>query len=218
MENFDDAKYKLELLRMSRELLNEEYINKRAEDHNKWVADADVAWKTQGIKLPYPAFAPYPKESEIVSKALTLYNFLKSSSDQKPGMMTDNNGKIYPTAGTELTKREIESVAKIKKPVIPPMVIDSPWATYLSVNVETTTNANSSISTISEEPTVRESESEPEVEDVGEETTNLVSNVAESKPLFALTENQPVNPDSGFEKAKNSIAPWFKKLNNKGTN
>ena len=53
-------KTKLEVLKMARELLNEEYINRRAEDHNRWIAECDVAWKTKGIKLAYPPFAPYP--------------------------------------------------------------------------------------------------------------------------------------------------------------
>ena len=46
------AKHRMEVLRMARQLLNEEYINKRAEDHNRWLAESDVAWRTKGIKLP----------------------------------------------------------------------------------------------------------------------------------------------------------------------
>jgi hypothetical protein len=75
--NADESRYRLEILKMARELLNEEYINRRAEDHNKWLADCDVAWRTQGIKLPYPPFAPYPSEAEILAKAASLYNFVE---------------------------------------------------------------------------------------------------------------------------------------------
>jgi hypothetical protein len=76
MANMDNTNQKLELLKMARQLLNEEYINRRAEDHNAWLANCDEAWRTRRIKLPYPPFAPYPTEEQIVAKALTLYTFV----------------------------------------------------------------------------------------------------------------------------------------------
>jgi hypothetical protein len=82
--NADESRYRLEILKMARELLNEEYINRRAEDHNKWLAECDVAWKTRGIKLPYPPFAPYPSESEILAKATSLYNFVEEKPKAAP--------------------------------------------------------------------------------------------------------------------------------------
>ena len=206
MENLDDAKYKLELLRMARELLNEEYINKRAEDHNKWVADADVAWKTQGIKLPYPPFAPYPKESEIVAKALTLYNFLKSSSEKPAGMIS--NVTVLPTASTELTKREIESVAKITKTTEIPIVVDSPWATYLNPdnNSNLITDSNASTSNIS---------SDVKQDDVGSTEFKLSENnveINETKPLFSSKESQSkLSEKLDSLTAKTSMTSWFKK-------
>lgn len=78
--NIEDSRHRFEALKMARELLNEEYINRRAEDHNKWIAECDVAWKTKGIKLPYPAFAPYPSEAEILARASTLYSFISSKA------------------------------------------------------------------------------------------------------------------------------------------
>lgn len=206
MENLDDAKYKLELLRMARELLNEEYINKRAEDHNKWVADADVAWKTQGIKLPYPPFASYPKESEIVAKALTLFNFLKSSSEKPAGMIS--NVTVLPTASTELTKREIESVAKITKTTEIPIVVDSPWATYLNTenNSNLVTDSNASTSNIS---------SDVKQDDVGSTEFKLSENnveINETKPLFSSKESQSkLSEKLDSLTAKTSMTSWFKK-------
>lgn len=75
------AKHRMEVLRMARQLLNEEYINRRAEDHNKWLADSDVAWRTKGIKLPYPPFAPYPTEAQILAKAKELIGFVVKEED-----------------------------------------------------------------------------------------------------------------------------------------
>jgi hypothetical protein len=211
MESLEDAKYKLELLRMARELLNEEYINRRAEDHNKWVADADVAWKTQGIKLPYPPFAPYPKESEIVTKALTLFNFLKSSSGQSAGMITDSGGNILPTASTELTKREIESVVKITKTTAIPVVVDNPWDTYLNPN-NSVTDSNASTSNISSEIKQDVESTSSESSDVQSLVSDTDSEIINSKPLFASIDNQSkLSEKLDSIKTKNSMTSWFKK-------
>lgn len=75
------AKHRMEVLRMARQLLNEEYINRRAEDHNRWLAESDVAWRTKGIKLPYPPFAPYPTEAQILAKARDLIGFVVKEED-----------------------------------------------------------------------------------------------------------------------------------------
>ena len=75
------AKHRMEVLRMARQLLNEEYINRRAEDHNRWLAESDVAWRTKGIKLPYPPFAPYPTEAQILAKAQELIGFVVKEED-----------------------------------------------------------------------------------------------------------------------------------------
>lgn len=61
---------------MARQMLNEQYINQRAEDHNRWLAEADVAWRTRGVKLPYPPFAPYPTEEQVLTKAQELLKFV----------------------------------------------------------------------------------------------------------------------------------------------
>lgn len=80
IKELEDNKHRLELIKMARELLNEEYINKRAQDHNRWLAESDVMWRTKKLKLPYPPFASYPTDEEIVAKATVLYNFVNSKS------------------------------------------------------------------------------------------------------------------------------------------
>lgn len=80
MEDADKIKQRFELLKMARELLNEDYINRRAEDHNKWVAENDELWRTKRRNLPYPPFAQYPTDDEIVKAALNLYNFIYMES------------------------------------------------------------------------------------------------------------------------------------------
>lgn len=85
---------------LSRELLNEEYINRRAEDHNAWVADSDEAWRSRRIRLPYPPFARYPTEEDIVIRATIMYTFINPNRNDI-GVVTTTEEKIK-------TEHEIE--------------------------------------------------------------------------------------------------------------
>lgn len=76
MDDTEKIKQRFELIKMARELLNEEYINKRAEDHNKWVAENEESWRTRRRNIPYPPFAQYPTDEEVVRTASNLYNFI----------------------------------------------------------------------------------------------------------------------------------------------
>ena len=126
MTNFEDNKHRLELIKMARELLNEEYINRRAQDHNRWLAESDLMWRTKRIKLPYPPFASYPTDEEIVAKAAVLYNFVSTKSE---------NTVDTSVPETPPTPAEIAATSKIlSKPEIRPE--ESPWEKYLSPEVE----------------------------------------------------------------------------------
>ena len=76
------AKHRMEVLKMARTLLNEEYINRRAEDHNRWLAEADQVWKTRRERLPYPPFAPYPTEAQILERAEQLLKFVEDTEPE----------------------------------------------------------------------------------------------------------------------------------------
>ena len=119
MNELQDTKHKMEILKMARELLNEEYINRRAQDHNRWVAESDVAWRTRRVKLPYPPFASYPTEEEIVNKAAALYKFIHTKPTAIPS-----------STEPELTPAEQKVAESIKIPVMEPEK-ESPWVTYL---------------------------------------------------------------------------------------
>jgi hypothetical protein len=110
MSEDKDITAKLELLRMARELVLNEYIDRRAQDHNKWLADADVAWRTNGIKLPYPSFPIYPTEEEIITRAVSLHDFLSKS---KPVVETPIVTEVAPV---EIEPAPI--VAEVAPPVI----------------------------------------------------------------------------------------------------
>jgi len=119
------ARHRMEILRMARQLLNEEYINRRAEDHNKWLADADVAWRTKGIKLPYPPFAPYPTEEQILARAESLMKFVatenndeeKQEAVETTALLTADKEVEIPKSGplfSEIAEKSF-SVAKNQK-------------------------------------------------------------------------------------------------------
>ena len=73
MDLLEEATRRIELLKISRSLANSEYINKRESDHNRWLVDCDIAWKENGIKLPYPLAEPLPSDADIAARAISMY-------------------------------------------------------------------------------------------------------------------------------------------------
>ena len=72
----EDTKQRFEILKMAREMLNEEYTFKRATDHNRWLAESQEAWTKHQKTIPHPPFAPYPTETDVLEAATVLYNFV----------------------------------------------------------------------------------------------------------------------------------------------
>lgn len=67
---------RLEILKMARELTINEYIDRRAQEHNEWLGKSSELWKTQRLALAYPVIPPYPTEKEIITRAKALVDFL----------------------------------------------------------------------------------------------------------------------------------------------
>lgn len=68
----------LEILKMAREIVHNEYIDAKAQLHNKWLVEADLLWRTTRSRLVYPSFPPYPTEDVIVARAKVLLGFLST--------------------------------------------------------------------------------------------------------------------------------------------
>lgn len=85
MESVEDTIKKLEFLKIARQQLNNEYLQKIDEDFKQWTSSADIAWKSQGIKLPFNMPVMFPTETDVVSRALELFNksTLAESVDDK---------------------------------------------------------------------------------------------------------------------------------------
>jgi len=69
---------RLELLKMAKDMLNDEYYGKREQISNDWQVKVDSA-KINGGTIPeHPGFPPYPSEAEIIAKAAALNGFVSN--------------------------------------------------------------------------------------------------------------------------------------------
>jgi hypothetical protein len=78
MSNMTPFEIRLELLKMAKDMLNDEYYGKREVISNEWSTKVEVA-KINGGEMPvHPGFPAYPSEVEIISKAQTLNGFVSN--------------------------------------------------------------------------------------------------------------------------------------------
>lgn len=89
----------LELIRIARELVLNEYTDNRAKTHNKWLVESDFLWRTQRLRLVYPDIPPHPTEEDIIRKAKTLMTFVQSNklSELISNKDTVAEEKLQPT-------------------------------------------------------------------------------------------------------------------------
>lgn len=67
---------RLELLRMARDMLNEEHYGNRSVIDNNWQQQVELA-KQAGQPSPlHPGYPAFPSEEQIIAKATTLNNFV----------------------------------------------------------------------------------------------------------------------------------------------
>ena len=66
----------LELIKIAKELAYNDYNNRKAELHNRWLAESDAAWRMHKLKVAYPTIPEFPDEDEILNRARKLIEFL----------------------------------------------------------------------------------------------------------------------------------------------
>lgn len=77
---------RLELLKMAKEMLTEDYYGKRELANNSWQTEVESA-RLKGLDLPkHPGFPDYPSEAQIIEKANSLNQFV--SQQQNPPQKT----------------------------------------------------------------------------------------------------------------------------------
>lgn len=76
MANLSPFEIRLELLKLAKDMLEQEYHSKREVIHNNWQVSTENA-RVQGQSLPtQPDFPPFPSEAEIIAKAQALNGFV----------------------------------------------------------------------------------------------------------------------------------------------
>lgn len=83
MSNLTPFEIRLELLRMAKELLLEEYHSSKDRLTNEWQVKVESA-KLNGQVIPdHPAYPTYPTEAEIITKAQSLNGFVSNITTEK---------------------------------------------------------------------------------------------------------------------------------------
>jgi len=78
MSNMTPFEIRLELLKMAKDMLSDDYYGKRESISNQYASQCEYA-KLNGQPVPdHPGFPPFPNESEIVTKANALNGFVSN--------------------------------------------------------------------------------------------------------------------------------------------
>ena len=78
MSNLTPFEIRLELLKMAKDMLSDEYYGKREVISNEYSTKSEIA-KIHGTEIPaHPGFPPYPSETEIIAKAQVLNGFVSN--------------------------------------------------------------------------------------------------------------------------------------------
>ncbi len=76
MSNMTPFYIRLELLKMAKDMLTEDYYGKREVISNEYASKCEVA-KIHGTEVPaHPGFPSYPSEADIIAKANALNGFV----------------------------------------------------------------------------------------------------------------------------------------------
>lgn len=102
----------LELLRLAKELAYSDYNNRKAELHNQWLAESDLAWKKHRLKVAYPQIPAFPTEGEIMNRAMKLIEFLNTP---RPDLVKPKEEIVEAvTAGDNVEQPTIEQPTEQK--------------------------------------------------------------------------------------------------------
>ncbi len=78
MSNMTPFEIRLELIKMAKEMLEQDYYAHRERISNEWATKVDIA-KINGGEIPeHPGFPSYPTESDIIAKAQVLNGFVSN--------------------------------------------------------------------------------------------------------------------------------------------
>ena len=76
MSNLTPFEIRLELLKMAKDMLSDDYYGKREVISNEYSNKCEIA-KIHGTEIPnHPGFPAYPSEADIITKANALNGFV----------------------------------------------------------------------------------------------------------------------------------------------
>lgn len=76
MSNMTPFEIRLELLKMAKDMLTEDYYGKREQVSNDWQVKVENARHAGGSPPDHPGFPAYPTEAEVIAKAAILNGFV----------------------------------------------------------------------------------------------------------------------------------------------
>ena len=80
MSNMTPFEIRLELLKMAKEMLEQEYYGQRERISSDWQVKVENA-RHAGVQPPeHPGFPAYPTETDIIGKAQTLNGFVSNAT------------------------------------------------------------------------------------------------------------------------------------------
>ena len=78
MSNMTPFEIRLELLKMAKDMLNDEYYGKREQISNDWHMKVESAKLNGGTIPDHPGFPAIPSELDIIAKAQVLNGFVSN--------------------------------------------------------------------------------------------------------------------------------------------
>lgn len=78
MANLTPFEIRLELLKMAKDMLNDEYYGKREQISNDWQMKVEAAKLNGGTIPDHPGFPAIPSETDIIAKASALNGFVSN--------------------------------------------------------------------------------------------------------------------------------------------
>ena len=85
MSNMSPFEIRLELLKMAKDMLNDDYYGKREVVANDWSTKVESARHAGQTPPEHPGYPAYPSEAEIIAKAQVLNGFVSNiPTDVKP--------------------------------------------------------------------------------------------------------------------------------------
>jgi hypothetical protein len=117
MDSIVEYQRKVEIIKVARKQLYDEYLSQQHSGYKNWMVDSEVAWRTRGEKLPTPEMVVFPSEADVIARALELYN-LNTFSNPINALPTEPPAEIPPVSEYPEKIQEIYSETITVEPTV----------------------------------------------------------------------------------------------------